>query len=50
MLHGLLFAFSWAQMIGRVFVTNPGTSFHGCWTYPAYKPMSPTLNVYPLDS
>lgn len=37
MLHGLLMTFSWCQMLGRTMVTNPFTSFYGCWTYPAYK-------------
>lgn len=37
MLHGILMTFSWSQIVGRTFVTNPFKSFHGCWTYPAYK-------------
>lgn len=36
-LHGALMTFSWCQIVGRLFVTNPSTSWHGCWTYPAYK-------------
>eukprot|EP00698_Gefionella_okellyi_P004175 TRINITY_DN13894_c0_g1_i1.p1 TRINITY_DN13894_c0_g1~~TRINITY_DN13894_c0_g1_i1.p1 ORF type:complete len:317 (-),score=55.30 TRINITY_DN13894_c0_g1_i1:1017-1967(-) len=36
-LHGIMFAFSWAQMLGRTVVTNPGRSWSGCWSYPAYK-------------
>ena len=39
MLHGVAMTFSWCQMVGRTFVTNPFTSFKGCWTYPAYKSM-----------
>lgn len=49
MLHGLFFTFSWSQMIGRTFVTNPATSFSGCFTYPAYKTAIPST-VYPVDS
>ncbi len=50
MLHGIMFAFSWAQMVGRIFVTNPFTSFSGCWTYPAYKSLSQSSQVYAIDS
>lgn len=50
MLHGILFSFSWAQMLGRTMVTNPFTSFSGCWTYPAYKTGIPGAPVYPIDS
>lgn len=49
MLHGLLLSFSWAQMVGRIFVTNPFTSFNGCWTYPAYKTLDKTAVVYAVD-
>ena len=49
MLHGFAFAFSWSQMLGRSFVTNPATSFSGCFTYPAYKTPNPST-VYALDS
>lgn len=50
MLHGIMFTFSWAQMVGRIFVTNPFNSFSGCWTYPAYKTLAQTPQVYPIDS
>jgi hypothetical protein len=50
MLHGLLLTFSWAQMVGRIFVTNPFTSWNGCWSYPAYKTLEANAQVYPLDS
>ncbi len=36
-------------MIGRAFVTNPATSFSGCFAYPAYKTVIPST-VYPVDS
>lgn len=49
MLHGILMTFSWSQMVGRTFVTNPFKSFHGCWTYPAYKSMILNSPVYPVD-
>ena len=50
MLHGLLLTFSWCQMLGRTMVTNPFTTFHGCWTYPAYKSQSLENKVYAVDS
>jgi hypothetical protein len=52
MLHGLLFTFSWSQMLGRTIVTNPFNSFSGCWTYPAYKPIDYSSSqplLSPLD-
>lgn len=48
MLHGVMMTFSWCQMVGRTMVTNPFTSFQGCWTYPAYKSISG--EVFAVDS
>jgi hypothetical protein len=33
MLHGFAFAFSWSQMLGRSFVTNPATSNKLLWMF-----------------
>lgn len=42
-------SFSWYQLAGRLMVTNPFTSFNGCWTYPAYKSGAMSEMVYPVD-
>lgn len=49
MLHGIFMSFSWYQMAGRLMVTNPFNSFHGCWTYPAYK-SEDMAKVFAVDS
>lgn len=50
MLHGIFMTFSWAQMVGRIFVTNPFTSWGGCWSYPAYKSIDMATPVQAVDS
>lgn len=42
-------SFSWYQMAGRLMVTNPFTSWQGCWTYPAYKSDVMMDKVFPVD-
>lgn len=48
-LHGMFMSFSWYQLAGRMMVTNPFTSFNGCWSYPAYKTEAMSGMVYPVD-
>lgn len=37
-------------MVGRIFVTNPFSSWNGCWSYPAYKSLSMGSTVHAVDS
>ena len=50
MLHGVLMTFSWCQMVGRIGVTNPFTSWKGCWSYPAYKSSAMSAELFAVDS
>lgn len=49
--HGYLMTLGWFMMAGRLLVTNPATSWNGCWTYPAIKDVSRSgkIELVPAD-
>lgn len=48
-LHGIAMSYAWFTMTGRSFVTNPVTSWEGCWSYPVRKTVDGVVDYLPRE-